>query len=388
MKKLTIIVFFVSFALILLGLVIVMSASNTYSAAKFENSFHLFNTHLSRVIFGLLVMAVFSSIPYKSYKKISKILIISAAILLVLTLLIAPQVKGAGRWLNLGFITVQPADIARLLLLIHLAYLLEKKQNVISDFRNGYMYLFFWVMLISGLIFIQPNISTSILLIIISITVLHVGGAKIKHTILSSLVLVFTSTSFALIFPHSRKRLLGYIYAFFEGGTINHQLKQGLLSLGSGGIFGVGIGNSRQSNLFLPESYGDFIFAVLGEETGFVGVVTVLILYLVLFIAGILIAKKAKDKFGQMLAFGISFSIIIYAFANAAVATGIIPTTGFALPFISYGGTSIIFLCASVGILMNIAIYNFLADKELQKQKQKDINSLRDSGLVLQEIER
>jgi cell division protein FtsW len=142
------------------------------------------------------------------------------------------------------------------------------------------------------------------------------------------------------------------------------QVKQAIYSLGSGGLLGVGIGNSKQNNLFLPEAYGDFIFAILGEETGFVGVVIVLLFYLILFVAGILIAKKAKDKFGQMLAFGISFSIIINAFINAAVATGLFPTTGLPLPFISYGGTSIIFLSVAVGILLNIAILNSKTDKE------------------------
>jgi len=134
--------------------------------------------------------------------------------------------------------------------------------------------------------------------------------------------------------------------------------------LGSGGILGVGIGHSQQSNLFLPEAYGDFIFAILGEETGFIGSVIVLILFLVIFIAGILIAKKAKDEFGQLLAFGITFSIIMYAFVNIAVATGLFPTTGLPLPFISYGGTSLLFLCISVGILINIAISNSINEKK------------------------
>ncbi|MCC6255736.1 MAG: FtsW/RodA/SpoVE family cell cycle protein, partial [Ignavibacteriaceae bacterium] len=212
------------------------------------------------------------------------------------------------------------------------------------------------------------------------------GGARLKHIFISSLSLILAAGSFAMILPHSRKRILGFVNSFGDGGTVNHQLKQGMLSLGSGGIFGVGIGNSRQSNLFLPESYGDFIFAILGEETGFVGVIVVLLFYVVLFVAGILIAKKAKDKFGQMLAFGISFLIIIYAFVNAAVATGLFPTTGLTLPFISYGGTSIIFLCASVGILMNIAIYNHQTEKELEKLKQTENNSLKKSGLALQDI--
>ena len=384
MKKLAITVFFATFCLILIGLIIIMSASNSYSATKFDSSFHLFTSHLFRVVIGLVFMLTFSFIPYEWYKRISKPAILSISFILFITLWIAPHVKGAGRWLNLGFTTVQPADIARLILIIHLAYLLERKRDDILDFKNGFRFLFVWVIIVAGLIFIQPNVSTAALIVIISLTMLYVGGARLKHIFLSSFGLIIAAGSFAMIIPHSRKRILDFIGAFGDGGELTHQLKQGILSLGSGGIFGVGIGNSRQSNLFLPEAYGDFIFGILGEETGFLGVVVVLLFYMVLFIAGVLIAKKAKDKFGQMLAFGISFSIIIYAFVNAAVATGLFPTTGLPLPFISYGGTSIIFLSASIGILINIAIYNHQTEKD--KQKQIDIKMLKKTTLAIEDI--
>jgi cell division protein FtsW len=188
-----------------------------------------------------------------------------------------------------------------------------------------------------------------------------------------------------MILSHSRARILGFINSFSNGGDINMQVKQAIYSLGSGGLLGVGIGNSKQNNLFLPEAYGDFIFAILGEETGFIGVIVVLMLYMILFVAGILIAKKTKDKFGQMLAFGISFSIIIYAFVNAAVATGLFPTTGLPLPFISYGGTSIIFLSASVGILLNIAILN----TKNSIVKETNLDTINNSSIpVLEEIGR
>ena len=386
MKKLAVTVFFATFSLILIGLIIVMSASSTYSATRFDSSFHLFSSHLIRVIIGLFFMAGASFIPYEWYKKFSKPAIIGAAVLLMITLVIAPQVKGSGRWLNFGFITIQPADIARLVLIIHLAYLIEKKKDDLLDFKNGFMYLFIWVLMIAGLIFIQPNVSSAALIVIISISMLYVGGARFKHIFVSGLSVILAAGSFAMILPHSRKRILSFIASFGDGGELSHQLKQGVLSLGSGGIFGVGIGNSRQSNLFLPESYGDFIFAILGEETGFIGAVVVLLFYVVLFVAGILIAKKAKDKFGQMLAFGISFSIIIYAFVNAAVATGLFPTTGLPLPFISYGGTSIIFLCISIGVLINIAIYNHALDKDKNKSKSTEANMYGKTALAVEEV--
>ena len=161
---------------------------------------------------------------------------------------------------------------------------------------------------------------------------LYIGGAKFTHILTSSIACLLTGGLGAMIFPHSRGRILSFFSSISTGGDLNIQVKQALLGLGSGGIFGVGIGHGRQSNLFLPEAYGDFIFAVMGEELGFIGAVAVITAYLVLFIAGVIIAKRTADRFGQLLAFGISFSIILYAFINVAVSTGLFPTTGLPLP--------------------------------------------------------
>ena len=355
-KKLGLIIFFDAFILSLLGLILVMSASSTYSALKFDSVFHLFNSHFTKVIIGIFCMIIFSFIPYDIYKGYSKLAIIATVGLLIVTLFIAPDYKGAGRWLNLGFTSFQPADIAKLVLIIHLSALIEDKGEKLKDYKHGFLFLFIWVVVISSLIFIQPNISTGIILILISLTLLYVGGSKLGHIMTSSFFSLLAVIAIALLFSHSRTRIFTFINSLSNGGDINIQVKQAVLGLGSGGIFGVGLGHSMQSNLFLPEAYGDFIFAILGEELGFIGSVIIILSYFVLFITGTLIAKKAKDKFGQLLAFGITFSIIIYAFINIAVSTGLIPTTGLPLPFISYGGTSIIFLCISIGILINIAL--------------------------------
>jgi len=362
MKKLGLTIFFDSFALMLLGLIIVMSASSTYSVFKFDSVFYLFNSHLFKVFIGIGAIILFAFIPYDLYKSLSKPAIILITILLIATLLFAPDIKGAGRWLNLGLFTLQPADIAKLVLIIHLSVLLEDKANVIDNYRHGFLYLFIWIMIISGLIMLQPSISNGIMLIVITLILIYAGGAKFKHILASMLISGLVIGTVAMIFPHSRSRILSYIGSIMHGGDLNFQVKQALYSLGSGGIFGVGIGNSMQSNLFLPEAYGDFIFAILGEELGLLGSITVLLAYLVLFITGIMVAKKAKDRFGQLLAFAITISIVLDAFVNVAVTTGILPTTGLPLPFISYGGTSLIFLCISVGILINIAFTNHMRE--------------------------
>src|ERR1035437_3682516 len=363
MKKLGFFIFFNSLAMMLMGTIIVMSASGAYSVFKFDSLFHLSNSHLMRVLFGLILMVSFSAIPYELYKKYSKIGIISIAFVLLLTLIFAPNIKGAGRWINLGFISFQPADAAKLILIIHLALLIEGKNDLITSFKEGYLYLFIWALLISGLILVQPNISNGMLVLATSLAMLFVGGAKLKHILASLLFCITSGGIVAMLFSHSRSRILTFITSLHTGGDINIQVKQAVLGLGSGGLLGVGIGHSRQSNLFLPEAYGDFIFAIFGEEMGFIGSIILLICFLALFIAGLLIAKKTQDKFGQLLAFGIIFSIIIYAFVNVAVSIGLIPTTGIPLPFISYGGTYLIFMCISIGILINIALSNNLKEQ-------------------------
>ena len=358
MKKLALIIFFDAFILMLLGLIIVMSASSTYSEFKFDSLFHLFNSHFFKVVFGILFMILFSFIPYEIYKEFSKPAIFIITLVLAVTLFVAPDIKGAGRWIHLGFLSFQPADIAKLILIIHLSVLIESKKDSLQNFKEGFLYLFIWVAIISGLVLIQPNVSNGVLLLFVSLMLLYVGGAKLRHIAAASLVCLIAGGLAAMLFAHSRVRIMTFLHSSQHGGEPNIQVRQALLGLGSGHIFGVGMGQSLQSNLFLPEAYGDFIFAILGEELGFIGSVIVLLCYLLLFLSGILVAKKAKDKFGQILAFGITFSIVIYAFVNIAVASGLVPTTGLPLPFISYGGTSLIFLCISVGILVNIALSN------------------------------
>ncbi|MGE5806835.1 MAG: FtsW/RodA/SpoVE family cell cycle protein [Ignavibacteria bacterium] len=355
-RKLALIIFFVAFTFLLFGLIVVMSASSTYSAFKFDDLFHLFNSHFVKVIIAICFMIGFCFIPYEIYRESSKVLIFIITFVLILTLFIAENIKGAGRWIDLWIFSFQPADPARLILIFHLASLLEDKGEGIKDFKEGYIYTFIWVIIISGLILAQPNISSGVIIVLISLTILYVGGAKLKHIFISSAFSLIGGCAAAMLFNHSRSRLFNFIDSILNNGEFNIQVKQAMIGLGSGGVFGVGMGHSRQANLFLPEAYGDFIFAVIGEELGFIGSIVILSGYLILFIAGILIAKKAKDKFGQYLAFGITFAITIYAFLNTAVSVGLIPTTGIPLPFISYGGTSLIFLGISIGILVNIAI--------------------------------
>ncbi len=360
--------------LIILGAMLVLSASSTYSEIRFNNLYFLFKSHVWKVIGAIGALIIVSLIPYDFYKKYSKHLLIGILIVLVATFLFAPKLKGAARWIDLGLLRFQPSELAKLILIIHLAQLLERKGELIKDFKHGFKYAVFWVVVVSGLVLIQPNVSTSMIIVLTSFTLLYVGGSRVKHLLGTTGAIAAVGGAVMLLFSHSRERLAGFYTSITGAGEPNTQVLQAKIGLGSGGFWGVGLGHSRQSDLFLPESFGDFIFSVLGEELGFIGAITVLLIYLTVFVIGVLISKKAKDNFGKLLGFGISFNIVLSAFINAGVVVGALPTTGITLPFISFGGTSIIIFSVSVGILLSIARETILFNKNtLDKIEQSGI---------------
>lgn len=341
--------------LIVLGMMLVFSASGTYSELRFNNIYYLFKSHLWKVIAAVAAMIVVSMIPYEYYKKYSKYLLFGIVGVLFITFLVAPKLKGASRWIDLGILTFQPSELAKLILIMHLAVMIERKGELIKDFKHGFRYALFWVFVVSGLVMIQPNVSTSLIIVMTSFALLYIGGCKMKHLLATVGSLSVVGVMMMFVFSHSRERIIGYINSLRGLGEQNTQVLQAKIGLGSGGLVGVGLGHSRQSDLFLPESYSDFIFSILGEEFGLIGTLAVLMIYFAVFFIGVLIAKNAKDDFGKLLGFGISFNIILSAFINAGVVTGLLPTTGITLPFISFGGTSIIIFSVSIGILISIA---------------------------------
>jgi cell division protein FtsW len=342
-------------AFMLLGAIMVFTASGTYSLSKFNNFYFLFKAHLWKVVAALILLLVFAYMPYDLYRKYSKKLLFVIIGFLIATLFFSPKVKGAARWIDFGFFQFQPSEAAKVILIMHLAFLIEKQGDALKEFKNGFMFTLIWIGIVSGLVLIQPNVSTSLIIVITSFAILYVGGARIRHIFAIILPAAGVLGSVIMLFKHSRERVLTFINSLVTGSDINIQVTQAKIALGSGGLTGLGLGHSRQSDLFLPESYGDFIFSIVGEELGFAGAITVLFLYLSLFVICLIIAKKAQDKFSQLLVFGLGFNILLSAFINAGVVTGLLPTTGITLPFISFGGTSIMIFGLSVGIITNIA---------------------------------
>ena len=277
------------FILMIIGTYLVFSASGTYSEIKFNSFYFLFKMHLWKVIGAMAALIIVSMIPYEYYKQYSKYFLLGIILVLVITFLFAPKVKGAARWIDLGILRFQPSELAKLVLIMHLASMLERKGKLMSDFSNGFRYTLVWIFMVSGLVLIQPNVSTSAIIVLTSFILLYVGGARFSHLTATSGIVGAVGVAVMMMFTHSRERIFGFFDSLKNVGEPNIQVMQAKIGLGSGGLLGLGIGHSRQSDLFLPESYGDFIFSVLGEELGFIGTLSILSFYFVIFFIGILI---------------------------------------------------------------------------------------------------
>jgi len=334
---------------------VVYSASSSFSLDKFQDSNYLFKQHLIKIIFSIVVLFVVARIDYIHLENISKILIWIAVVLLIFTLFSGRgPVKGASRWINLGPLSFQPSEFARYAIIIYVAFLLSKKKDYIDLLYRGYLPVLFYVILICGLILIQPNFSMAFIIFLTSMILIFLSDAKRKHIALTLVALIPFAVLFILSKDYIMERLTSYS-EYKTSGNTSYQLQQAMIGFGNGGLFGVGPGNSNQRDFFLPEAHGDFIFAIIGEEYGFIGTMIILCLYFVIMMRGIRIAKETKDEFGKYLAFGITTLITLTALINMSVASGVVPTTGITLPLVSYGGTSIIFTAAAIGVLLNIS---------------------------------
>jgi cell division protein FtsW len=341
--------------LMVLSLGVVYSASATWMMLKWGESDRLLGSHAVKVLAGFLAIFVFMQIPYGVYEKISKPVLIIAIVLLVATLLFGTVENGARRWLRLGFVSFQPADLARFALVAHLSAMMAKKGEAMRDWKQGFLPGMIWILLTTVFILLQPNRSTGAILFLTGVIMLFLGGARLSHIGITLGAGVPLLAAYVVGSRYGLERVMVFLRGFTNVDAMSHQLRQGLIGFGNGGIFGLGPGNSKQRDLFLPESYGDFVFSIVGEEYGFIGAVVIMGLFVLLAARGMRIAAHAPTPFGRNLALGISLSFALYAVVNAGVTLGILPTTGVPMPFVSYGGTSMIFSCAAVGVLLSIS---------------------------------
>jgi len=343
--------------LMLFSLAFVYSASATVAEVKFGAAEKLFLNHGLRIVIGIIVILIFAKIDYHILRKFSKPLLYISILLLIVVLFTGSEIKGASRWISIGVFNFQPSELAKFAMVLHFASLLTAKQEYIKDFKRGFLPFIIWAFIICGLIALQPNFSTMLVVFIIAISMMFIGNTNLLHLTATGAIGLLLATIYAISAPYRMARITSYWASTTAGPfeSSSYQLNQALIALGNGGIFGVGPGQNRQSHLFLPESYGDFIFSIVGEEYGFIGLFIILAAFALIFWRGMLIAKKAPDNFGYFLAIGIIMTFAIYVFVNAGVNTGLLPTTGVPMPFISYGGTAVVFYAAAIGILLNIS---------------------------------
>ncbi len=340
--------------LMVLSLGVVYSASATWAYEKFGQSSHMLNSHAMKILLGIVALFIGMNVDYQRFKKLTKPALLFAIVLLGITFVLGGEMKGATRWLRFGGFGIQPSEFAKFALLFHLCVLISNKGETIKDFKKGLVPMMIWIAAVVGLVMAQPNFSAGMMIILLSCVMLFVSRANVLHLLGTALAVLPVVGLYMVSAPYRMERIKMFLGGRW-GGKINYQLWQGIIGFGNGGLLGVGPGESKQRDFFLPESYGDFVFSIVGEEYGFIGTMFFLGLFLFIMLRGFKIAKNAKDEFSRLLAIAITSTVTLYALVNAGVTLGILPTTGLPMPFVSYGGSSLIFTSFAVGILLNIS---------------------------------
>lgn len=349
---------FIVFILLGIGLLMIASAGVLYGETRFNDAYFFFKRQLIGLSIGLVSMYLFSRISYHIWRPLSVPIFVVALILLVLIFIpgIGTSAYGAARWIELGPISFQPSEVMKFAIVLYLsAWLAGKGKEKTEDFYEGLVPFLAVLFLVAFLILKQPDTGTLFLIFGMSMSIFFYSGANLKHiagmgalALLSFFILLKTA-------PYRMQRFLVYMNPEHDPQGFGYQMTQALVAIGSGGLFGVGLGYSHQKFNYLPEPVTDSIFAIFGEEFGFVGTTVLISLFVFLALRGIRIAKNAPDRFGELLGIGIVSWIIIQAFVNISAITGLIPLTGVPLPFVSYGGTSLAVLLSAIGILLNIS---------------------------------
>lgn len=353
------ILLFVVVALMGIGLVMVYSASSVTSLAKMSDGLYFFKRQLIWVVIGLLSMIIFSNIDYRRLEKFAIPLLGIAVFFLILIFVpgISRDVGGARRWIRFGSIGFQPSEFAKLCFVLYLAHSISSKQDKMKSLTQGVLPDLLITGLLFGLILKEPNLSSAALIGGTYITLLFLGNGSLLHIggmISGGAILVIS-----LVFQagYRMRRFWAFLNPWATARTSGYHIIQSLIAIGSGGIWGLGLGQSRQKFFILPERHTDFIFAIIGEELGLIGATIVILLFLILVWRGLYIASRAPDSFGFLLASGITAIISFQVIVNIAVVLSLMPTTGITLPFISYGGSSLVFLAIATGVLLNISRY-------------------------------
>jgi cell division protein FtsW len=338
------------------GIVMIYSSSAVFAERALENSRHFLDRQIVWVGVGLATMIVTATIGYRAAARLALPLLLTTVVLMVVVLTpVGSEVGGARRWLHFGPVAFQPGELAKLTMSVWLAYSLTRKATKIRSFTIGFVPHMLIAGLLIGLSLMEPDLGTAALLAAVTMTMVFVAGGKIIH-LLGALLPAAALLYIAVITsPYRMARIRAFLDPFQHRFGEGYQVTESLLGFGAGGLFGLGLGDGRQKLFFLPEAHNDFIASQIGEELGFVGVVATLAVFGVIVWRGMRIAFRRPNTFGGYLAFGLTLLIGLQALVNIAVALGLIPTKGLNLPYVSYGGSSLVFNMAAAGILLDIS---------------------------------
>ena len=349
---------FVLFATIMLlvaiGVVMVYSASSYYSAFKFNDPEFFLKKQFLWAFIGCIFMFTAIKVDYHIIKRYTGIVMVGTVVLLIVVLAF-PPINGAKRWIPLGFASIQPSEIAKYTVVLYMAKSLDLKGEKVKEFLKGICPYLLVSGFYAGLVLLGSNLSIAAVIMIVTVIILFAAGARFLHLSAIGATLVAAVGALTILEPYRLARLMNFTNPWADSQGKGYQLVQSLLALGSGGVTGAGIGQSRQKCLYIPEPHTDFIFAIIGEELGLIGCAFIMLLFVIFVWRGIKTAVTAKDMYGTILGIGITSIIAIQAVINIAVVTGSMPVTGVPLPFISYGGSSLVLNMLAMGILLNVS---------------------------------
>ena len=339
-----------------IGIVMVYSASSALALKKFGTDYFFLKKQAIFTLLGVLGLVICRHFPYHLYRKLAYPLLAAAMLLLIMVKFSALGFSAGGstRWLRLGLFTFQPSELARIALVVYLAYSLEKKGAMLKKFSVGFLPHVVVFSIFAAIIVMQPDFGSVVILGAVTYLMMFVGGVRVVHLFLS-LVFMLPLVSYLLVTSEYRlKRITTFLNPWSSPANEGYQMVHSLMAFGTGGLWGTGIGKGYQKLFYLPEPHTDFIFSVIGEELGLFGVLIIIGLYALIIVKGIQIAKNAGDTFGALLAVGLTSAIGLQISINMGVTLGLLPTKGLTLPFLSYGGSSLLLNMAAIGILMNI----------------------------------
>lgn len=347
---------FITITLVVVGLIMLFSASYPFAYYRYNDSYYFIKNQLFFAIFGIAVMIVISYFDYHHFHKFAIPILLVSFVLLVIVLAM-PAIHDVHRWIEVGGFSFQPSEVMKFALVLTFAHLISKNFKKMNTFKYGILPFAIILFPTVVLLVLEPHISCTVIVVLLAAGMLFIGGVKLRW-FGAVLGIIGGALAYIVLFTdkltYGNERIAGWLNPF-DSTADTWQTIQGLYAIGSGGLLGQGLGNSRQKYLYIPEPQNDFIFAVVCEELGFIGAVIILLLFAMLVWRGIVLSMRAKDKFGALLGIGLTAQVGLQVVLNIAVVTNTIPNTGISLPFFSYGGTSLVMLLAQMGVVLSIS---------------------------------